>query len=611
MSGRIRDVDVTYVRDHSPIDDVVGEYVQLKGAGGGQKKGLCPFHDEKTPSFHVTPSRGYFHCFGCQTGGDVIAFVMKMDHLTFTETIERLAERIGYQLTYEQGSGGVKAPAGQRSRLIAAHAAAVTFYREQLQLPEAAHARDLLVKRGFDRIACDDFEVGYSPDQWDSLTKFLRGQGFTIEELMLAGLAKEGQKGPIDRFRNRLMWPIRDISGDVVGFGARKLASDEEDQGPKYLNTPETPIYKKSQVLYGLDRAKKEIAKKRQAVIVEGYTDVMAAHLAGITTAVATCGTAFGDEHIRILRRLLMDDDAFRGEVIFTFDGDAAGQKAALRAFGDDQKFVTQTFVAVEPSGLDPCELRQHNGDAAVRDLIARRVPLFEFAIKSAIKQYDLTNADGRVSALNAAAPLIGKIRDTSLRPEYARSLAGWLGMEVEVVTAAVKKSASKTTAVTSETPAVSNWRPDPNEPLLALEREVLKARLQMPALVRSWRDIEKNAFSHPAYSKLREFIDSQTDLEAISIDAAESEELKSFITELTVEPIRANGEISDRYVTSITARLNEVALSRSIAEVKSTLQRLNPVENESEYNAIFTQLVEMESKRRSLRELALGEGLT
>ena len=611
MSGRIRDVDVTYVRDHSPIDDVVGEYVQLKGAGGGQKKGLCPFHDEKTPSFHVTPSRGYFHCFGCQTGGDVIAFVMKMDHLTFTETIERLAERIGYQLTYEQGSGGVKAPAGQRSRLIAAHAAAVTFYREQLQLPEAAHARDLLVKRGFDRIACDDFEVGYSPDQWDSLTKFLRGQGFTIEELMLAGLAKEGQKGPIDRFRNRLMWPIRDISGDVVGFGARKLASDEEDQGPKYLNTPETPIYKKSQVLYGLDRAKKEIAKKRQAVIVEGYTDVMAAHLAGITTAVATCGTAFGDEHIRILRRLLMDDDAFRGEVIFTFDGDAAGQKAALRAFGDDQKFVTQTFVAVEPSGLDPCELRQHHGDAAVRDLIARRVPLFEFAIKSAIKQYDLTNADGRVSALNAAAPLIGKIRDTSLRPEYARSLAGWLGMEVEVVTAAVKKSASKTTAVTSETPAVSNWRPDPNEPLLALEREVLKARLQMPALVRSWRDIEKNAFSHPAYSKLREFIDSQTDLEAISIDAAESEELKSFITELTVEPIRANGEISDRYVTSITARLNEVALSRSIAEVKSTLQRLNPVENESEYNAIFTQLVEMESKRRSLRELALGKGLT
>jgi DNA primase len=610
MSGRIRDVDVTYVRDHSPIDEVVGEYVQLKGAGGGQKKGLCPFHDEKTPSFHVTPSRGYFHCFGCQTGGDVIAFVMKIDHLTFTETIERLAERIGYQLTYEQSSGGPKAPAGQRSRLIAAHVEAVSFYREQLQLPEAAHARDLLIKRGFDRAACDSFEVGYSPDDWDSLTKFLRAKGFTVEELTLAGLSKEGQKGPIDRFRNRLMWPIRDISGDVVGFGARKLASDEEDQGPKYLNTPETPIYKKSQVLYGLDRAKKEIAKRRQAVIVEGYTDVMAAHLAGITTAVATCGTAFGDEHIRILRRLLMDDDAFRGEVIFTFDGDAAGQKAALRAFGDDQKFVTQTFVAVEPSGMDPCELRQHHGDSAVRDLIARRVPLFEFAIKSAIKQFDLTNADGRVSALNAAAPLIGKIRDTSLRPEYARSLAGWLGMEVEVVLAAVKKNSSSAIKSMAESAVASNWRPDPNEPRLMLEREVLKVRLQMPALMRNWRELEANAFSHPAYIKLREFIDTQNDFAPVDISTTESEELKSFITELTVEPIRTDGEISDRYVTSICARLNEVALSRSIAEVKSSLQRLNPVENEAEYNRIFTDLVAMESKRRNLKEMALGEGL-
>ncbi|MFM1968094.1 MAG: hypothetical protein RL590_951 [Actinomycetota bacterium] len=610
MSGRIRDVDVTYVRDHSPIDEVVGEYVQLKGAGGGQKKGLCPFHDEKTPSFHVTPSRGYFHCFGCQTGGDVIAFVMKIDLLTFTETIERLAERIGYQLTYEQSSGGTKAPAGQRSRLIAAHAEAVSFYRDQLQLPEAAHARDLLIKRGFDRAACDSFEVGYSPDDWDSLTKFLRAKGFTVEELTLAGLSKEGQKGPIDRFRNRLMWPIRDISGDVVGFGARKLASDEEDQGPKYLNTPETPIYKKSQVLYGLDRAKKEIAKRRQAVIVEGYTDVMAAHLAGITTAVATCGTAFGDEHIRILRRLLMDDDAFRGEVIFTFDGDAAGQKAALRAFGDDQKFVTQTFVAVEPSGMDPCELRQHHGDSAVRDLIARRVPLFEFAIKSAIKQFDLTNADGRVSALNAAAPLIGKIRDASLRPEYARSLAGWLGMEVEVVLAAVKKNSSSSMKSTTDNVVTSNWRPDPNEPRLILEREVLKVRLQMPALMRNWRELEANAFSHPAYIKLREFIDTQNDFAPVDISATDSEELKSFITELTVEPIRTDGEISDRYVTSICARLNEVALSRSIAEVKSSLQRLNPVENEAEYNRIFTDLVAMESKRRNLKEMALGEGL-
>ena len=611
MSGRIRDTDVTYVRDNSPIDDVVGDYVQLKNAGGGQKKGLCPFHDEKTPSFHVTPSRGYFHCFGCQVGGDVIAFVMKMDHLTFTETIEKLAERIGYTLTYDE-SRGTSAPSGQRSRLVAANAAAAKFYQEQLSLPTAQIGRDFLIKRGFDQTACAQFGVGYAPDEWDALTKFLRAQNFTIEELNLAGLSKEGQRGPIDRFRNRLIWPIRDISGDVVGFGARKLASDEVDQGPKYLNTPETPIYKKSQVLYGLDMAKKEIAKKRQAVIVEGYTDVMAAHLAGVTTAVATCGTAFGDDHIRILRRLLMDDDAFRGEVIFTFDGDAAGQKAALRAFDDDQKFVVQTFVAVEPSGMDPCELRQEHGDVAVRDLIARRVPLFEFAIKSALKDFDLTTAEGRVQALGVAAPLVAKIRDASLRPEYARSLAGWIGMEVESVVAAVKKNASKSSSSVS-TPNVSSssWRPDPNEPRLALEREVLKARLQMPSLVYQWNEIEKNAFSHPAYQRLREFIDTQKEFVAVPLEGIESEELRSFITELSVEPIRTSGEISDRYVSSIIARLNEVALSRSIAEVKSSLQRLNPVENVDEYNQTFAQLVAMESKRRSLRELALGEGLT
>ncbi len=607
MSGRIRDEDVTYVRDRSPIDEVIGDYVQLKNAGGGQKKGLCPFHDEKSPSFHVTPSKGFFHCFGCQTGGDVIAFMMKIEHLTFMETIERLAERIGYQLTYEQSSGQ-RAPVGQRTRLVAANVAAAHFYQQQLELPTATHARDFLQKRGFDKSAALMFSVGYAPDEWDALTKHLLAQGFTLEEISLAGLSKEGQRGAIDRFRNRLTWPIRDVSGDVVGFGARKLASDESDQGPKYLNTPETPIYKKSQVLYGLDLAKKEIAKKRQAVIVEGYTDVMAAHLAGITTAVATCGTAFGDDHIRILRRLLMDDDAFRGEVIFTFDGDAAGQKAALRAFNDDQKFVAQTFVAVEPNGKDPCELRQESGDAAVRDLIARRVPLFEFAIKSSIAQYDLTTPEGRVSALNGVAPLISKIRDASLRPEYTRSLAGWLGMEVELVSAAVKKGTTTSPGEKTVEPSSPSWRPDPLDPRLMLEREVVKVRLQMPALCRGWHEIEKNAFTHPAYIKLREFIDTQSELMTINLDATTSEDLKSFITELTVEPIRTDGEISDRYVTSIIARLREMALGRSIAEIKSTLQRINPVEDESHYNKIFAELLALETARRSQHEVAIGE---
>ena len=605
MAGRIRDEDVAYVRDHSPIDEVVADYVQLKNAGGGQKKGLCPFHDEKSPSFHVTPSKGYFHCFGCQTGGDVIAFVMKMDHITFTETIERLAERIGYQLRYDE-SGSSDRPSVNRSRLVAANTAAMKFYQEQLGLPGPAQiGRDFIQKKGFTKADADQFQVGYAPDEWDALYKHLTALGYTQEELSTAGLIKESARGTqIDRYRNRVMWPVKDISGDVVGFGARKLAGDDVDQGPKYLNTSETPLYKKSQLLYGLDVAKKEIAKKRQVVIVEGYTDVMAAHLAGVTTAVATCGTAFGDEHIRVIRRLLMDDDAFRGEVIFTFDGDAAGQKAALRAFDDDQKFVAQTFVAVASNGMDPNELRQSGGDEAVRDLIARRVPLFEFAIKSVINNYDTATPEGRVTALNQVAPLIGKIKDASLRPEYIRSLAGWLGMDTDTVSQAVKRVAGKSNTPLPDQPAS---QVNLKDPLLMLEREVLKAKLQVPEMIADWGSLEPNAFTFPPYAALRDAI-NQGDGDTAKLIEAAPDDYRYLITELTVEPIRTTGEVSDRYVVSIFARLREVAISRQIAEIKSTLQRLNPVENEAEYTKMFTELVALEATKRVQKELAIGD---
>jgi DNA primase len=607
-SGRIRDEDVAHIRDSSAIDGVVGDFVQLKSAGGGQMKGLCPFHDEKSPSFHVTPSKGFFHCFGCGVGGDVIAFLMKIDHLSFSESVERLADRMGYTLRYD-GTNTSAGPSINRSRLVAANLAAMNFYRDALNLPGGAQiGRDFLQKRGFDKAAAQLFGVGYAPDEWDGLYKHLKTLGFSDSELSLAGLTKDGTKGPIDRFRNRLIWPIKDISGDVVGFGARKLASDEVDQGPKYLNTSETPVYKKSQILYGLDMAKKEIAKKRQVVIVEGYTDVMAAHLAGITTAVATCGTAFGDDHIRVIRRLLMDDDAFRGEVIFTFDGDAAGQKAALRAFGDDQKFVAQTFVAVEPSGMDPCDLRIASGDAAVRDLIARRVPLFEFAIKSEIAKHDINSAEGRVSALNQVAPLIGKIRDASLRPEYARLVAGWLGLEVDIVTSAIKKSGYRQSSSPSEAAPIEN-EVNLRDPILMMEREVLKIKLQYPEMAKDWSQLEANAFSYWAYHQLRTEIDASSEAGVQELlTKSQSEDIKALITELTVEPIRTDREISERYIAAIFARLREVALSRSIAEIKSTLQRLNPTENEAQYSEVFGALVALEAERRVQKDAALGE---
>ena len=324
MAGRIRDEDIALVRERARIDDVVREYVTLKSAGGGSLKGLCPFHDERSPSFTVRPQVGRYHCFGCGEDGDVISFVQKLDHTTFHEAVEKLAHRIGFELRYEDGgSGPNREDIGRRQRLLDAHKVADEFFRAQLITPGAAEGRNFLYERGFDRAAAEQFGVGYAPQGWDSLLTHLRGRGYTDAELKLTGMFSEGGRGIYDRFRGRLIWPIRDIAGDTIGFGARKLY--EDDQGPKYLNTPETTLYKKSQVLYGIDLAKRNIAKDRQLVVVEGYTDVMACHLAGIPTAVATCGTAFGTEHIKIARRLLSDDGS-GGEVIFTFDGDAAGQ---------------------------------------------------------------------------------------------------------------------------------------------------------------------------------------------------------------------------------------------------------------------------------------------
>ncbi|WP_242901710.1 DNA primase [Actinomadura terrae] len=444
MAGRIRNEDIALVRERSSIDAVIGEYLQLRSAGGGNLKGLCPFHDEKSPSFNVTPSRGLYFCFGCEAGGDVIKFVQEIEHLTFSEAVERLAAQAGIQLRYEDGGGrGPRQDGGQRARLLEAHKAAAEYYVEHLSSPEGAIGRKFLSERGFEPADAAHFGVGFAPREWEGLVRHLRARGFADRDVIAGGLAKEGRRGPMDRFRGRLMWPIRDLSGDVIGFGARRLYDD--DDGPKYLNTPESPLFHKGSVLYGADLAKKEIARRRQAVVVEGYTDVMACHLAGVQTAIATSGTAFGDDHIKILRRLLMDQDEFRGEVIFTFDGDSAGQKAALRAFDDEQKFVTQTFVAVQPDGLDPCDLRIRHGDAAVRDLVASRLPLYEFAVRSAIEQHDLDTAEGRLGALDAAAPVVASIKDRALRQMYAVSLDRWLGiMDEQFVLGRVRELAAR-----------------------------------------------------------------------------------------------------------------------------------------------------------------------
>jgi DNA primase len=614
VAGRIPDSDIARVRELSAVVDVISEHVTLKSAGGGSMKGLCPFHDERSPSFNVTPARGFWHCFGCGEGGDVISFVQKIDHLSFTEAVERLAGRVGYELHYEQGGSAPRAQQGQRARLVEAHKAAADYYSEQLTTAEAVIGRTFLDERGFDAAAAAHFGVGYAPNGWEHLVKHLRGRGFTDEELATGGLASRGQRGVIDRFRGRLVWPIRDVTGDVVGFGARKLRDD--DDGPKYLNTPESPLYKKSQVLYGIDLAKREMAKARQAVVVEGYTDVMACHLAGVTTAVATCGTAFGDEHVRVLRRLLLDSAEYAGEVIFTFDGDSAGQKAALRAFETDQKFVTHTFVAISPDNMDPCELRIAKGDAAVRDLVARRQPLFEFAVRSVLAGFDLEIPEGRVAALDRTMPLVASIKDTSLRDEYARRLAGWVGAPDELgVLERVRRIAG--TSSSRQSRSAQADRPDPRDPTLQVEREALKLAVQRPALLGPAFDLlDPLAFTHLAYAEVRDAVAKAGGTGSTAggdawvtavLEGAVDDRVRALITELVVEPVLTAIDPDERYARAQLAQLRVRALDRQIAEVKSRLQRLNPVEHVTEYNRLFGDLVMLEKRRRDDLDGTLG----
>lgn len=619
---RIRQSDVEEVKARVNIGDVIGEYVTLKSAGIGSLKGLCPFHDERSPSFHVRPQAGFYHCFGCQESGDVYSFIMKMDHSSFSETVERLAGRIGFPLQYEDGDG--RAPeTGGRARLLAANDAAEEYFREQLATPGADVGRRFLGERGFDRAAADRFGVGFAPDGWDGLTTALKRRGFSEEELTTAGLVSSNNRGGVyDRFRGRLVWPIRDVTGQTVGFGARRLL--EEDKGPKYLNTPETPVYHKSQVLYGLDLAKRDISRGHRVVVVEGYTDVMACHLAGVTTAVATCGTSFGVDHIKVLRRVLGDDSGV-GEVVFTFDPDAAGQKAAMRAFQEEHRFAAQTFVAVAPEGLDPCDLRLNRGDDAVRRLIDDKKPMFEFVIRQLLDRYDLETVEGRIAALRAAAPVVAEIRDPALRPGYSRELARMLGLDMAEVNSAVRSAGSRPSSSgpdgrdqqggrsgggspAAEAPLGARIADLPVDVVTRIEREALMAMLQLP------QAMGPELLARAAHAAVtNETLRVVRDAVVANLERAEDRDwvehvaddvpgpFASLVRQLAVAPIPAADEEGlARYSRDVAISLIERDLLREIAELRGALQRASadPVMA----RAVQVRLVELEREKRALR---------
>lgn len=664
MAGRIKAEDVALVKERSSIEDVVREHVTLRPAGPGSMKGLCPFHDEKTPSFNIRPVVGAWHCFGCGEGGDVISFVQKVEHLTFSEAIERLAQKLGMELHYEEGGRPRDGETlGRRSRLIEAHRVAQEFYHHALlNAPEARAGRDFLRERGFDSEAAKRFGVGFAPRGGEELSRHLRSKGFTDEEVTLGGLSGRGSRGLYDRFRGRLVWPIRDITGDTVGFGARRLFEDDRIAA-KYLNTSETPIYKKSTVLYGLDAAKKSIAGERKAVIVEGYTDVMACHLAGIEGAVATCGTSFGVDHIKLLRRIMRDEaDLAPARVVFTFDGDAAGQKAAMRAFGEDQRWASQSFVAVAEGGMDPCELRIAQGDDAVRHLIDDAVPMFEFAVRTTIARFDLTTAEGRVQGMRAAAPIVNSIRDSSMRPEYIRTVAGWIGVEVEQVQAEVSRAqriAARDAKEAAEAPAGRDGRdgrpgqhersrdgganrpdadtvpepsleearaalpaPDLRDPIVFAERQLLQTLLQYPDSF-SPDDVDKvsaDAFTAPAHRAVFDGVRGAGGPQrGLSVQAwadrvtqAAPLAVHGLVAELAVASLptrfdKATGLPERRYIDALLTRVQEVSLTRRIADAMSAMRRMatDPHTDPATARALSGELQELQRELATLRDQA------
>ncbi len=633
MPGLILRNDIDEVRSRVNIADVVSDYVSLKGAGIGSMKGLCPFHDERSPSFHVRPQVGRYHCFGCGEDGDVFSFIQKMDHTSFQEAVERMAARINFTLHYEDGAQA--SDHGNRARLLAANEAAREFFTEHLTAADADPGRRFLGERGFDPEAATRFGVGFAPKSFDSLRSHLKGRGFSEEELLTSGLLSQGDRNVYDRFRGRLIWPIRDVTGSTIGFGARRLLDD--DKGPKYLNTPETPVYHKSQVLYGLDLARRDISKDKRVVIVEGYTDVMACHLAGVTTAVATCGTSFGVDHIKVLRPMLGDsrgsDVSAAGEVVFTFDPDEAGQRAASRAFAEEQRFAAQTYVAVAPDGLDPCDLRLGRGDDAVRRLIEGKRPMFEFMIKRTLEGHDLETVEGRVAALRASAPVLAGIRDASMTQGYVRQLAGWLGVDPPDVQSAVdsarRQLAQAPKAVDRLAPSSDPSRQSitslpelpvadesasilrlPDDPATRLERDALMAILQHPATAP--RDLTVQAvFSQMVNGSLAVVRDAL----AASLDSLDAANFVDVVLEQTPAPFAqlvkelAVGPLPERegsdmalYCTGVLSSLVERDLLRQKAELLGRLHRTDARTDPDGRRVLAEQLVEVEGKRRGLR---------
>ena len=587
MAGRIRDEDVAAVNERTDIVKLVSGYLTLKKAGHDRFVGLCPFHTEKTPSFGVSPSKGLYHCFGCGKGGDAIGFLREVEHLEFAEAVERLAKEAGVALRYEGDTPAERRVASKRQALVRANEAAFELYhRTLLEAKEGEEARRYLETRGIDREVAAEFEIGYAPAYPDFLLRRLV-KSLSAELLVEAGLALQDQEGNVrDRFRRRITFPVHDLSGKAVGIGARILPGGRED-GPKYLNSPETPVYRKAEVLYNLQRAKASATRSGEVFLVEGYTDVIAMVRAGVTNTVATCGTALGEGHFRLASR-------FAQRMVLAFDSDDAGARAAERAFEFVERFPVQPVVLILPEGLDPADFVDQHGGEALRELAAGAVPLVEYMVRRTVGRHDLSTIEGQSAAVAAAVPLLEQLGDPVRQSEYAHLLAELAGVsEGSVVLKLERQLSGRPVEVQQAVKRASAQERVEREMLRILARDDVAYRSIAPRLsdehFRSSRNRQLMALIREADGRVS----------GASSEGGDDEVVKA-LTALALEPL--DGDQLPGYPEEVWARLQEFLLRRRSVALRQELQKMNPV-TDPRYDELFQRLIAADGELRRLRE--------
>ena len=616
MAGRINDEDIRTLRERADIAAVVGDYTSLKRAGGNRLKGLCPFHEEKSPSFTVDPVHKLYHCFGCDAGGDVIKFLQEIEALSFPEAVERLARLTNYTLRYEEMSSGQRQALGKRTRLTQAIAAAAAFYAEQLNADEGEPARQYLAGRGLTQDDAVRFGLGWAPDRWDGLVRHLTAQGFEAAELQEAGIATAGQRGATDRFRGRVIFPIHDAGGkDIVAFGGRILPGVELKTGPrdgtppKYINSSESAVYKKSHTLYALNWARSEITRRQSALVVEGYMDVIALHRLGVRHAIATCGTALTAEHFRTLEK-------FAPRVVLALDADAAGFAAAERARSlAEEVGIREVGVLPLPAGRDPADLAE-DGVEAVEAALAGTKTAVEFQIEHLLRGADTTSPEGQIAAYRQTFPLLARLADRSLRYRYIRDLvapavrlsADRIERELDVDASASTRT--RTPEPASRAPAAAPRQGpgdvaagEPTDPQLILEREVLRTALQHPHLLPpTWKLVTATDFRAPMSQELFRAMATTPldDLNAV-LAALPDDAMRTRVRALAMSPSRVEADSS--HVAELIARLRAAAVEREAIALREEMGRLGEQLTPEERRRSMSTFEELERRRRTLLE--------